>query len=123
LLQQSSKEAFNLVRKIRWILQDQIVHSSQRVFKDIVIDAKRMQVSIAGASELQQLSAKELRILLFFVDQPRRCIDREKIRSGVWDGLALSPRTIDTHISRLRKKLSASTVELKSVYGGGYTLE
>lgn len=123
LLLQTTNEAFDLVRKIRWILHDQSGNSSQRVYKDLVVDAKRMQVSIVGAAELQQLSAKELRLLLFLLEQPRRCIDRERIRSDVWDGMALSPRTIDTHISRLRKKLSASSVELKSIYGGGYILE
>ena len=56
-----------------------------------------------------------------------KTVSRDTLRQRVWRGhQAISSRTIDTHVSRVRSKLdltSASGLELTAVYGVGYRLQ
>ncbi|MRD56368.1 hypothetical protein GH816_07420 [Betaproteobacteria bacterium LSUCC0115] len=54
-------------------------------------------------------------------------VSREELRQRVWRGYqAVTSRTIDTHVSRVRTKLGlvpSAGFELASVYGVGYRLQ
>jgi DNA-binding response OmpR family regulator len=72
------------------------------------------------------LSTGEYNLLLAFVTHPRRVLTRDQLLDlSQGREMAAFDRSIDNHISRLRKKLEADPREpklIKTVWGGGYTL-
>ena len=83
------------------------------------------QVTV-NASNIE-LSSKEFELAYFLFKNEGQLLERKKILSAIWKQEAdLNTRTVDTHISIIRKKLSigpATGWRLKSVYGHGYRLE
>ena len=53
---------------------------------------------------------------------PGKCSTRSEILEKLWQGVYVSDRTIDSHISHLRKKIRETDVNIYSVYGAGYKL-
>lgn len=72
------------------------------------------------------LSTGEYNLLLAFVTHPRRVLTRNQLLDLTQHReLGAFERSIDNHISRLRKKLEADPSDpelIKTVWGGGYTL-
>jgi DNA-binding response OmpR family regulator len=72
------------------------------------------------------LSTGEYNLLLAFVTHPKRVLSRDQLLDLTQGrDLAAFERSIDNHISRLRKKIEADPHEpklIKTVWGGGYTL-
>lgn len=71
------------------------------------------------------LSKKECELLEIFVANPNQIIKREELEKRVWeDNGVFVGRSLDTYISKLRKKLKDDdTVKLINVHGVGYRLE
>lgn len=71
------------------------------------------------------LSKKECELLALFVDRPNQIIKRDELTKKVWeDHGVFVGRSLDTYISKLRKKLHADTrIKLTNVHGVGYKLE
>jgi DNA-binding response OmpR family regulator len=71
------------------------------------------------------LTRKEHELLRVLESQPGRCFSRAYLLSNVWgynDGART--RTVDVHISRLRKKLEdLDGVEIHAIVGRGYMLQ
>ena len=69
------------------------------------------------------LTPKEFELLLLFVEHPGRAFSREFLVERIWgyeyDGFE---RTVDTHITRLRKKLGPLGDKIVTVWGVGYRL-
>ncbi len=89
------------------------------------IDISRNTLSIDGA--IQILTQKEFDLAVCLFQSPAKLLCRDYLLNKVW-GLHVSPetRTLDTHISRLRKKLflnGAKGWKLSPVYGIGYRLD
>ena len=96
--------------------------------KDIVVD--KLKISPATKQvvldEMQVfLTKKEFEILLLLVKNPARVFTREEILDKVWkdEGYVLD-RTVDVHITRLRKKLGhyGHYIMNRSGYGYCFTL-
>ncbi len=68
------------------------------------------------------LTQKEVRLLGRFLESPQECITRKEIISLIWPDTLVTPRTLDCHISRLRKKIQRIGLEIEAIYGGGYCL-
>ena len=72
------------------------------------------------------LSTGEYNLLLAFVTHPKRVLTRDQLLDLTQHrDMAAFERSIDNHISRLRKKLETEPKEpklIKTVWGGGYTL-
>ena len=72
------------------------------------------------------LSTGEYNLLLAFVTHPKRVLTRDQLLDlSQGRELAAFERSIDNHISRLRKKIEADPRDpklIKTVWGGGYTL-
>lgn len=77
--------------------------------------------------ELQETTDREFELLAFLFRRAGRIVSREALLAEVWNLSADVPtRTIDTHVSRLRKKLGLngeSGWRLSAVYQHGYRLE
>jgi len=75
-----------------------------------------------------ELTQKEYELAVFLFKNSGRALSRGHILDSVW-GTApdLNTRTVDTHVSRLRKKLEfnqqGSGWALSSIYQHGYRLE
>jgi hypothetical protein len=71
------------------------------------------------------LSKKECELLAIFVANPNQIIKRDELTKRVWeDNGVIVGRSLDTYISKLRKKLQADdTIKLTNVHGVGYKLE
>lgn len=67
------------------------------------------------------LSRTEYQILKLFMKNPGRLFTREEIHTRAWpDGEAVSARTIDVNISRIRKKIGPYATCIISKPGQGY---
>jgi DNA-binding winged helix-turn-helix (wHTH) protein len=71
------------------------------------------------------LSKKEVELLTLFVANPNKIIKREELSKKVWeDHGVFVGRSLDTYISKLRKKLNDDeSIKLTNVHGIGYILE
>ena len=87
----------------------------------------KLDNSITFGDEHISLSEKEFKLALFLFENHERAVSRERLMQEVWGGGgdALS-RSLDVHISWLRKKLNlaatAPHLRLKPIYGFGYRL-
>ena len=70
------------------------------------------------------LTAREFQLLQYLVEQKGTVVSREELRREVWDDEdAISLRTVDRHITEIRKKIEHSPhapAYLHTVYGKGY---
>ena len=74
-----------------------------------------------------KLTDKEFELVTFIFSNLGRLLSRQQILSTVWGyETEVNTRTVDTHISRIRKKLNLSPENgwrLSSIYHQGYRLE
>ncbi len=68
-----------------------------------------------------ELTAKEFSLLRELMSRPGRVMTREQLLDDVWGAdIAVTTRTIDTHLKRLREKLGAASHLIETVRGVGY---
>lgn len=66
-------------------------------------------------------TAKEFLLLAALMQRPGRVLTRERLLEEVWgDGIAVTHRTVDTHMKRLREKLGDAGDLIDTVRGVGY---
>lgn len=84
-------------------------------------DENKLTVEVTEIS----LSKKEVELLTVFADNINKIIKREELSKKVWeDHGVFVGRSLDTYISKLRKKLNADeNIKLTNVHGIGYMLE
>ncbi len=89
------------------------------------LDSKRSRVSIDGREV--ELTQREFDLANFLFRRHGRIVSRDALLENVWNlSPAVSTRTVDTHISRLRKKLELNGEygwRLAAIYQHGYRLE
>jgi DNA-binding response OmpR family regulator len=89
----------------------------------IEIDCLSRTVRVAG--DLVPLSAKEYDLLVTLAAQPERVFRKDELLRDVWGFRSLGrTRTLDSHASRLRRKLNrlGETAYVINVWGVGYRL-
>lgn len=88
----------------------------------IEIDKAAHIVRIDG-SEIE-LSVKEFELLVYFIENQKIALTREKILNNVWNyDYFGDARTIDTHVKKLRSKLGDKGNYIKTIWGMGYKFE
>ncbi|HNW59546.1 MAG TPA: response regulator transcription factor [bacterium] len=87
---------------------------------DIVVDASRYEVRVAG--QLVSFTKREFEILLYLIQRPGRVISRETLLNDLWgDSVVVIDRTIDVHIRKIREKLGDSHMHhIETIKGVGY---
>ncbi|WP_300969064.1 response regulator transcription factor [Porphyromonas vaginalis] len=94
---------------------------SQIEIGTLLIDLDTKQVFVDG--EPIDLTKKELEILILLARDPSKVFSREEILDRVWrEDVFVMERTIDVHITRIRKKLRGSGVKIINRSGFGYCL-
>ena len=93
------------------------------LFNKLNIDIPNRELAVG--SKNVSLGKKELDILLILARRAGDLVTRETILSQLEDSLNGNDRTIDSHMSHLRKKLKevgGEELQIVSVYGEGYKL-
>jgi DNA-binding response OmpR family regulator len=113
-----------LVARIRAVLRRVARPEAELVdVGSIRIDRPARTVSVAGARVA--VAGKEYELLLKLAADPRRVFTKEQLLREVWGFRALGrTRTLDSHASRLRRKLQAAADGpfVVNVWGVGYKL-
>ncbi len=102
------------------------INQSLRKFGPLEIDENKMQVKLISGSNKETifLTLKEYRLLLKFVHKRNQTVTREEILVDVWKSHSeIQSRTIDMHVSALRRKLGPLGDAITSVRGVGYCLK
>ena len=89
------------------------------------LDQERYQATLQG--QVLDLSAVEFQLLSILAAKPGRILNRDQLMDRIYnDRRIVCDRTIDSHIKKLRRKISSVAPELEvihSVYGVGYKYE
>lgn len=113
-----------LLAKIKVMMKRSSVSSEQKIIKydNLVLDKDNYHVH-CGDSEIT-LTHKEFELLALFLKHPRRVFTRNQLLSTVWGYESdVFTRTVDSHISSLRKKLGEKGNIIKSIPKIGYKVE
>lgn len=71
-----------------------------------------------------ELSYKEFELLVYFMENQGIALNREQILNNVWNyDYFGDARTIDTHVKKLRAKLTDKADYIKTIWGMGYKFE
>jgi hypothetical protein len=126
-LLQAETSSFELSTQIRDALKRQAaerLNSRKRLkFEDIEIDMDGNELHLPDIGEVYNLTPKETQILSSLILAPGRTVTRESLKQKIWRGVKISDRNMDSHISRIRAKLSNSGRTIESVYGAGYSIK
>lgn len=98
--------------------------SSQIAYGNLVLDKTTYQVKIEG-KEIPKITKQEFAILELLVSHPKQVFSKEDIFSYAWDEPYMGEtKTLDVHISNIRKKIKAVTSDdyIETVWGIGYRL-
>jgi len=91
-------------------------------FKDLFCNEKEHLIYI-GSSKLN-LTLKEYNLLKYLISNHDLALAKDDIFKNVWgESAVLETRTLDVHISSLRKKLKSSVCEIETIHGVGYILK
>ncbi len=96
------------------------------IYPHLTIDHDAHKVTVDGQEVY--LTPKEYDLLYYLALSPDKVFTREQLLKDVWNYEFFGDlRTVDTHIKRLREKLSSASKEaaemIKTVWGVGYKLE
>lgn len=97
-----------------------------RTVGPLKIYPEKMQVKIKKIAHEEDLllTLKEFKLLIKFIENPSVEFTREKLFREVWDASSeIQSRTIDMHVSSLRKKLGDFGQSIVSVRGIGYSFQ
>jgi DNA-binding response OmpR family regulator len=87
---------------------------------NLEMDLERLEARVA--SQKIFLSVLEFNLLRYFVENFGRVQSRVEILQSVWNNSEVSDRTVDTHMTSLRKKIRGSSLAFVTLYGAGYSL-
>ncbi len=106
-----------LMKRIKGVSVDSVMEVG-----GIELDKTAHIVRIDG--EQVDLSVKEFELLVYFLENQKIALTREKILNHVWNyDYFGDARTIDTHVKKLRSKMGEKGNYIKTIWGMGYKFE
>ncbi len=114
-----------LVARVKAILRRGAAQPAAEVFRlgDLRVDWARHTVELK--SKPVELTSKEFELLRALIEAKGRVLSRDALLDKVWGyerALEIETRTVDLHISQLRKKLKAAGERILTVKNVGYRL-
>ena len=120
------------IREVLARVQVQLRHKEEKEaeeqhtlsFKDMVLNRDTFQVEIDGKI-LPKITKQEFAILELLLRNPKQVFSKEDIFEYAWDEPYMGEtKTLDVHISNIRKKIKQVTSEeyIETVWGIGYRL-
>lgn len=87
---------------------------------DCRVDVRQRVLTTSGGGKFE-LSTLELGLLRLLAAHPGEVLPRDRLLNELW-GLSYlgTTRTLDQHVSLIRKKLGADAVHIETIYGVGY---
>jgi DNA-binding response OmpR family regulator len=113
-----------LLARIRAVLRRTRPAPSERLEAGAIVVDRRTRRVVVGDRPVV-LSGKEYELLLRLASEPERVFPKEQLLREVWGFRSLGrTRTLDSHASRLRRKLAAGedAAYVINVWGVGYKL-
>jgi two-component system OmpR family response regulator len=112
-----------LVARVRVLTR----RSQARAGDALEVGGLRMDLAakrLFGAGQEIEISAREWSVLEFLLARAGKVVSKEQILQGItgWDD-TLSENAIEVYVSRLRTKIEAAGVRVRTVRGFGYLLE
>ncbi len=110
--------------RIRAVLRRQtpgLVSAEILSFGDVTVDFSSREVR--RDNELLALTPTEFGLLDFFAKRPKQAVTREDIIDAVFRNPSSASEALQTHISRLRKKLGPTGRRITTVWGIGYRFD
>ena len=99
--------------------------SSKISYPSLEIDLNNYSVKLDGKKI--NLTKKEIEVLWMIAIAPNKILSRDELLDNIWgEDYFGDPRTIDTHIKRLRAKLNLNgqyAWDIKTIWGAGYKFE
>jgi DNA-binding response OmpR family regulator len=113
-----------LVARVKAVLRRSEQRSAGNTIElpqDVSIDPNRFEVTVSGRKV--DLTTTEFKILAILAERPGWVFSRDEILSRLWgDEKAVIDRTVDVHVTNLRKKLGKAGRLIENVRGVGYKL-
>ncbi|HNY12874.1 MAG TPA: response regulator transcription factor [Candidatus Wallbacteria bacterium] len=112
--------------RIKTILRRSAAGSFEKrapVFKydDMAVDFMSREVLIAGKPV--KLSFTEFQVLKILIENKNMVVEREKLLERVWSGVYIDTRSVDPHISRIRKKIAPYGQLIETIPNIGYKMK
>lgn len=93
-------------------------------YEELTVNADTFEVFV-NDKKVNNMSAKEVKLLIYLLSNPHKVLNREQILKAVWDyECYCDTRAVDAVVKRIRQKLPLENVHfsIQSVYGVGYRL-
>ena len=113
-----------LVARIQRLLRRQSSKKKELSFQGVVLNTLDRLLGFQG--QFVPLTSRECTILSLLLQNSGEVISRERILNRIDEECQLSERTLDSHISNIRKKfdhLGVRHMVIRSLYGVGYRIE
>ena len=97
---------------------------NQIVYRNLMLDKSNYEVSI-GKQKIPKFTKQEFAILEILVSHPKRVFSKEEIFTYAWEEPYMGEtKTLDVHISNIRKKIKIVTEEeyIETIWGIGYRI-
>jgi len=123
----SIKEVLARVKAVlkRQVHAEKSINEKRRlVFNDIVIDLELKELQIG--EQIIMLTKTEFELLVLLAEHQERVFSRAEIIDKIWSETPyITERTVDVHITRLRKKMGdyAKLISNRSGYGYRFRIE
>ncbi|MFT3724534.1 MAG: response regulator transcription factor [Hyphomonadaceae bacterium] len=107
--------------RLRRLRQQEPASGNVIIAGKLRLDLDRVEARVAA--DRVALGPVEFKILCLLARGLGQLRSRQEIEDFVWGENRPASRALDPHINALRKKLSGSELELRTVYGTGYSLQ
>ncbi|MBC7661668.1 MAG: response regulator transcription factor [Chitinophagaceae bacterium] len=92
------------------------------VLGNLCLDFEGNRLRTLPEGDWQHLTHKQAQIMRHLIRFQNRFLSHEDLCNEIWKDVKVSPKSVSSHISRLRQNLSSSHFTIESIYGGGYRL-
>jgi two-component system, OmpR family, alkaline phosphatase synthesis response regulator PhoP len=109
-----------VIRRSESLNDDEVAEPAIKI-SGIELDTEKKRLTIDGKRE--DLTPIEFQLLYMLLKNQDRIFNRDQILSFVWKEVNVTERTVDVHVTRLRKKLGTYGKYLVTRKGYGYCFE
>lgn len=113
-----------LVARVDAILRRTSKSATENIVTVGNIEVDKLAHIVKVCGNIIELSYKEFELLVYFMENVGIALSRENILNAVWSyDYFGDARTIDTHVKKLRAKLTSEADYIKTIWGLGYKME
>ena len=113
-----------LMARVEAILRRTVKEDSNSVLEEAGIRIDQAAHIVTIDDRPIELSVKEFELLVYFLKNKGIALSREKILNGVWNyDYYGDPRTIDTHVKKLRSKMGDKGKFIITIWAYGYKFD